>query len=130
MNAMRITGYTLVGVGPGERPQDSGNCFSVEGDDGKRYGIVNFNLENMEALNALGLKWPVACKVLKGHIAIIHEPRIGERWYEKRYCTVCCPEDLLPITQLQEIERDEMRGRRRRNGDFIHYNLTVALEFP
>lgn len=130
MKAVRIEGHTLIGVGRDERPSNHGNCFSVQGDDGEGYRIVNFNLENLEALQKLGLTWPIPCKIIEGRVAIIHDGRIGERWYQNRYCEVCCPESLLPVTQKQEHERDEMRGRRKSGNGYVSYNLVIKPEFP
>ncbi len=89
------------------------NCFSVKSDDGKTYRIVNFYVENLNRLiDKKGLTWPVECKVLGPKTAIIHDPRIGERWYNKNYCEICCPKELLPCNQRDIHERDIMRGRR------------------
>lgn len=128
MKAIRITSQTLIGF-PDKRPAESGNCFSIEADDGHGYRIVNFNLENLEALIKLGLTYPIECKQLAGGIAIIHDPRIGERWYRNRFCEVCCPEKLLPITQLHRHERDVMRGRRTEKERYVRYDFDIKAKF-
>lgn len=130
---------TCVGVGGEERPSQWGNCFgvfdrSVTRDDilGSRvaeYRILNFNAENLDALRKLGLKWPIQCKFLGGHHAIIHDPRIGERWYDTRFCEVCTPRDLLPVPQRQSQERDIMRGSRREEEQYISIDFQKKAEF-
>jgi hypothetical protein len=127
-NAKHVTNYTLVGVSD-ERPTERGNCFSVKDHDGSEWRILNFNYENLEALETLGLEWPVQCKSVSEHLAIIQDPRIGERWYSKRYCEVCCPESLLPVTQQQRHEREEMRGQRQTLGNCIQINFGVKAIF-
>jgi hypothetical protein len=42
---------------------------------------------------------PVQVHLLSERIGIIHDPRIPDEWYDKRYCEVCCPESLLPFPQ-------------------------------
>ena len=130
---------TLVGGGKKERPDSSGNCFSVHVNEVTRedfiagkvdeYRIVNFNVENLNALLKLGLKWPIQCKFLGGRTAIIHDPRIGERWYDKRFCEVCCPKEFLPVPQLQSQEREVMRGFRKEHEKYVELNLGGKAEF-
>jgi hypothetical protein len=125
--AKHVTSHTLIGVG-GDPPYSHGNCFSVAGEGGE-YRILNFCLENIEALIELGLKWPIQCRQVSAHMAIIHDPRIGERWYSSRYCEVCCPESELPITQRQAHERQELRGQRKTHANSISFDLTIKAEF-
>lgn len=115
MKALRVSSHTLVGVG-GEPPYSHGNCFSVEADDGKHYHVVNFIYENIEALEEVGLKFPLDIESLADGVAILMDPRIGERWYRDTFCEVCCPRDLLPVTQRQRHKRDIARGRRVEGG--------------
>ena len=128
MKALYINGHTLIGVS-GDPPHDHGNCFDVKADDGEYYKIVNFNLENLEALIDLGLKWPIELKALGERTATIYDPRIGERWYQKRYCEICTPHALLPAPQLDAQEREVLRGRRIEGNGYVQYNLTVEPEF-
>lgn len=138
--AQSLGSQTLVGVGKGERPSERGNCFgvflkeNVTVDDIvggiHQYKIVNFNVENLNALIKLGLTWPIQCKALGPRTAIIHDSRIGERWYGKEYCEVCCPRSLLPITQRQVHEREIMRGHRKEHQNFIELNIGGKAEFP
>lgn len=138
--AHTLGSQTLVGVGRVERPSESGNCFGVFAQKVTRddiiggvveeYKIVNFNAENLNALVALGLTWPIQCKLLAGRTAIIHDPRIGERWYSRRYCEVCCPRSLLPLPQIQIHERDIMRGVRVEGEHCVTINLKNGARFP
>ena len=126
--ADRITSYTLVGTF-GVRPSDSGNCFSVKSTDGRNFRIVNFNLENLEVLQEKGLKFPIQCKAIGNGIGIVHDGRIGERWYCGRFCEICCPKPLLPITQIQCHERAVMRGERVEGDGWVQWNMQVKAEF-
>lgn len=129
MKATKITWVTCVGV-YGEPPLDHGNCFDVVADDGKSYHIVNFNHENLEALQAKGLTLPLEMRQLgDSKAAIIMDPRIGERWYQHRYCEVCCPRDLLPSSQRAIHERDIARGRRTESKHWISFDMTKKVEF-
>jgi hypothetical protein len=126
--AKKVTSHTLVGV-YGEPPHSRGNCFSVS--DGKReWRIINFNLENLEALQEAGLQFPIHCKSLDDYCAIVQDGRIGERWYSGHYCEVCCPESLLPKTQLDRHERDELRGIRFKHGNCVTIMFDKTVEFP
>jgi hypothetical protein len=111
MKALEIGSVTLVGV-YGEPPHEHGNCFDVKCDDGLWRRVLNFNHENLEALEKVGLTWPIECEVLSERTVVIMDPRIGERWYQQYYCTVCTPQNLLPITQRQRQLRDIARGLR------------------
>lgn len=110
----------MIGV-RGEPPHKRGNCFSVRTLNGvnlttseltkQQYRIVNFNLENLEALLSKGLTWPIRIFIKSPTVAIIHDTRIPDNWYQEQYCSTCCPLELLPepqrlINHLQ-IERGE-----------------------
>lgn len=129
MKALKITSYTLVCTDD-QRPQQNGNCFSIKTEDGQEYRVVNFNYENLKALEKLGLTWPVEFEPLGTRCAIIMDPRIGERWYNYSYCEICCPRDLLPITQKQRHLRDIARGIRKELPGATAFYLTVKAEFP
>lgn len=128
MNALEITESTCVGHG-GERPQERGNCFSVRADDGKHYRIANFNLENLEALVEKGLKWPIPLKPLSERTALIHDPRIGERWYQNRYCEICTPRKFWPPQQLDARERQVARGEIIEHERYTEHRLVTLAEF-
>jgi hypothetical protein len=101
----------------------------VTGDDGQEYRIVNFGYENMQELQRRGLTWPVTCKVIGGRTAVINDARIGDRWYDNRYCEVCCPQDLLPPQQLLQHERAIERGDRKEHDGFTQIKLGSSAEF-
>lgn len=109
-NAVAITSVTLVGYHIKEYPAENGNCFSMRCDDNTEYRIVNFNAENMKELLKHGLTYPIEILPMSEHIAVIDDGRIGERWYSKKYCTVCCPYNLLPIPQQFKKKREEKFG--------------------
>jgi len=111
--AVAITSQTLVGIG-GERgfPFQHGNCFSVRTEEDKIYKIVNFCAENLEELVHRGLEFPFQILPLSEHVALIHDSRIPDNWYQHRYCEVCCPEELLPHPQQMAHKRQEERGER------------------
>jgi len=129
MKALEVGSVTLVGVWE-EPPSQHGNCFDVKCDDGKWYRVVNFNHENLEALEKLGLTWPIECEALSERVVVFMDGRIGERWYPNRYCEVCTPQSLLPITQRQQHQRDIARGIRTEGQDFITFDLQKKAEFP
>lgn len=111
-NAISVTWETLVGADK-EYPVQRGNCFSVKCDDGKEYRIVNFYHENLEhLLKEKMIEWPIQIVVLEGKVAIIHDHRIEHRGYRSDFCTACCPQDLLPINQRLQIQREFESGRR------------------
>jgi hypothetical protein len=129
MKALEVGSVTLVGASE-ERPSQRGNCFSVKCDDGQWYSVVNFNHENLEALEKLGLTWPIECEALSEKTVVIMDGRIGERWYNDRYCEVCTPRDLLPITQRQRHQRDVARGIRVEGAGWVQINFQIKSEFP
>lgn len=112
VKAICIEGHTLIGS-YGDFPRSSGNCFTVKGKNGKNYRIVNFIYENLMELEKQGLTWPVEIEVLEENIAVINDPRVADRWYLSKFCEVCCPESLLPVPQLLQHKRMELRGERR-----------------
>jgi hypothetical protein len=91
---------------------------------------VNFNLENLQALEESGLKWPIECEALDARTAVVMDGRIGERWYDDHYCTICCPDALLPITQRQRHKREEARGARVVGNGYISYHFDKKAEYP
>jgi hypothetical protein len=130
MKALQIAGSTCVGHPKRQQPEPFGNCFTVKADDGKYYRIANFNLENLEALIEKGLTWPIALKPLGERNALIHDPRIGERWFDRAYCEICTPHAFLPAPQIDRRERDALRGAIQACGEFTIRRLCVPAEFP
>lgn len=130
MKALEIGNVTMVGI-YGTPPYPHGNCFNVKCEDGIWRHILNFNHENLEALEQMGLRWPIEIEALSKRHAVFMDPRIGERWYQRQYCEVCTPRDLLPITQRQAQLRDIARGRRTERQDLIviHYDVKSKVEF-
>jgi hypothetical protein len=121
---------TMIGVCKDVYPLDNGNCFSVYTKEGDEYKIVNFSAENLEQLEKMGLSWPIDIIVLKGHTAVINDKRIGDRWYLKEFCEICCPTGLLPITQQLKNKREEEReGTRDEKGRVTLYTLENP-QFP
>lgn len=114
-NAIAVGEQTLLGVLGNDFPLGSGNCFSVECDDGSAYRIVNFVLENLKELLHRGLTWPVKILVLEGSTAVLHDERIHSSWYRDDFCPCCCPQTLLPLPQRLQQMRKEARGHRSRN---------------
>ena len=111
VHATGVLCYTLVGV-RGTPPLEHGNCFSVEADDGRAYRIINFVYENLEALIAAGLTYPIDIRVLDNGVAVINDRRIPHAWYTTKFCEVCCPRRLLPMPQTLRIEREIAQGIR------------------
>jgi hypothetical protein len=114
MKALHVTFQTLLGVSKRSEPEARGNCFSVavEGNTFDGLRVCNFNLENLEALIEKGLTWPIDIEPLGERNALIMDGRIGERWYDDRYCEICTPQTLLPSNQLAKRRRDVLRGQR------------------
>jgi hypothetical protein len=128
-NAIRMGMHTLVGA-LGSPPYTHGNCFSVYGDDEKEYKIVNFIYENLEHLGEKGLKWPISCLRLGERTAVIHDPRIGERWYKQTFCEVCTPYNLLPVPQILVHKRDILRERRIEHDNNGFRSVTYMMNVP
>jgi hypothetical protein len=127
LSIKRVLSHTLVGGINKTFPVKTGNCFSVEASDGKKYDIVNFYYENYQEVNRLGLKNQIKIRSLSERAAIILDERIPDRWYNNYYCEVCCPESLLPHPQRMRHQRQEARGERVVGKGFIKIDLTKAI---
>lgn len=104
--ATEITSCTL--ISPDRSiPHKRGNCFSVKAGSGE-YRIVNFNKENLEYV-LTKIEWPIKIVAISGFKAIIHDERIPEKYYDTRYCEICCPESLLPSPQRYKYERQRLQ---------------------
>ena len=102
---------TLMGYVEKQFPMKDGNCFSVHTSTGEDYRIVNFNYENFkELLNNRGLTFPVKILPISEKQAIIYDERISAEWYSTHFCTVCCPEHLLPLPQRIQKMMKKRRG--------------------
>lgn len=83
VNAVRVTGFTLLGVLCDNFPVKFGNMFSVEGDDKNKYDIKNIFLENFEELIRKGIvAFPVRIKVIGIESALIVDKRIDKHWLQ------------------------------------------------
>jgi hypothetical protein len=122
LKASVVTGHTLVGVCSTDFPLSRGNCFSVMADDSHEYRIINFIVENWEEMIRRGIKPPIQIAVWAKNLAIVHDERIPDDWYREKFCGVCCPEELLPITQQLALDRDYRWGSREKTqgGIIIH----------
>jgi hypothetical protein len=131
VKALEVGSVTMVGVW-GKPPHEHGNCFDVKCEDGAWRRVLNFNHENLEALETLGLTWPLEVEALSERTVVLMDPRIGERWYQRYYCAVCTPQSLLPITQRQCQLRDIARGLRRESGSLVtlYFDAKSKVQFP
>jgi hypothetical protein len=79
---------TCMGVPERTEPLYFGNRFNLTG---MLHGveiyprILNFNRENLDLLFKRGLTFPIRCKTIPGYprVAVIHDTRIGSRWYDQ-----------------------------------------------
>lgn len=110
VDMLSIGMQTLVGTGGQEFPYKRGNCFSMHNDEGEGYRIVNFNVENLKELIKRGLTWPIKVHPISKRHAILHDERIPHEWYDDRFCSICCPESLLPLPQRAAKFRDREYG--------------------
>ena len=114
---------TLVGCDTSKSPPyKRGNCFSLEtkkyinreegyGEGNKSYRILNFYVENLKfALKNKLIEWPIKIHPLSDNCAVIHDERIPNDWYSEKFCTCCCPFDLLPFNQKLVELRDRACG--------------------
>lgn len=130
IKAIAFGSQTLIGSS-GDFPRDHGNCFGLIDEDGNEYRIVNFIAENFEHLQELGLEWPVQMAVLDNtRCAALNDPRIGDRWFEKEYCEICCPKELLPLPQILRHRRMECRGERKESNGWVEVTMTANIPFP
>ena len=102
--AVATTSVTLVGYyRRAPPPYRDGNCFSVTAGEGRHWKILNFSYENLIALLDLPgpVTWPIRCAIIdeKHRLAVIHDPRIPQEWYQQNWCRSCCPHYLLPMPQ-------------------------------
>lgn len=90
------------------------NCFDVTLAGGGYLSIVNFYVEDLDALIEEGLTWPIAVQQLdKGcDVGIISDLRIHDSKFRESFCESCCPDYLLPLPQRLAHKRQEARGTR------------------
>ena len=113
IGATGVGAVTLVGFF-GEFPRERGNCFSVKSDDGKYRRVLNFGHENFEELLDRGiLSYPVEILPLTDGHCLMADHRIPKEWYDKKFCAVCTPLNLLPPQQKLERLLDLRSGKRK-----------------
>ena len=84
--------------------------------------IVNFNYENLSyLLDTHVLPWPIKVLQIGKRTAIVYDPRVPDEFFDAKWCTVCCPERLLPMPQRihrrMSMKRKEITVKRLRNTD-------------
>jgi len=126
----RITTTTLIGVMLDKFPSDRGNCFSILATDDKQYRIVNFHYENIKMVIELGIEIPIKIQILGNGMAIIHDERIPDEWYNNKFCEVCCPERLLPYPQILTHQRQIARGERNVGNEIISIDFSKSPKLP
>lgn len=105
-------------------PAREGNCFSAYASNGKEYKIVNFFHENLEEVQKRGVTFPMQVYELGERVAVLHDPRIPDEWYESRYCETCCPVSLLPLPQVLAHDRAIQQGVRMEGAGYVTINNT------
>lgn len=98
MKATEIGSQTMVGYADAPFPRQRGNCFSMLGEDGNYYRIVNFGVENLEELiRRKVVEFPVEIELVEDRpyqgqrLAMVRDERIPAEWYNERRCSTCWP---------------------------------------
>jgi hypothetical protein len=118
---------TLVGFFERGYPAAHGNCFSAALEDGTGVRILNFHYENLKELLRRGtLVWPVQVHIIRKGYAVIADPRVPNEWYQKDFCEVCAPMELLPLPQRLRFAMAVERGEIEVNGDSITCRILPA----
>lgn len=107
-----VGSYTLVGYMSNSFPMSSGNCFSMYNAGGDTYKILNMNHENLEHLISIGkVTYPLEVDVLEDkHVvgyAVVCDERVPKNYLDNEYCSICCPDRLLPKEQRERKELKE-----------------------
>lgn len=127
VNCVREGEVTCIGTMWKEFPYPSGNCFSLIDENSNIYRILNFNHENFKELFRIGvLSYPVKVLAMTEHQAVLHDSRIPEEWYSKRFCEICTPSFLLPVNQRLEQLREVDRGDREEKNGFISRKIRAG----
>lgn len=125
LKAEEFLTITMLGFSTIKYPINKGNCFAVNGSDGKPYKIVNFCYENLKyLLRHRHIDFPIDIMALGENVGVIHDARIPDDFYSSTFCEVCCAEELLPITQKLRHQRQEERGER-----IVSKGGTVMIDF-
>jgi len=126
IDAIQVTGSTMVGIMGSKFPLPRGNCFSVETVEGERFRIANFGLENWEEMIRRGIGFPIKIMKIDERRAIVHDERIPDNWYDNNWCEICCPRSLLPKQQLHAHDRAIKNGsREEREHSTVHHFAKV-----
>jgi len=124
---VKMTSMTLVGFFERGFPAAHGNCFSAALEDGTGVRILNFHYENLKELLRRGtLVWPVQVHIIRKGYAVIADPRVPNEWYQKDFCEVCAPMELLPLPQRLRFAMAVERGEIEVNGDSITCRILPA----
>lgn len=126
--ATGIGSVTLVGVDVRDGyPIKRGNCFSV-GTKNKNewYHILNFSYENLKYLEKQKIiQFPIKILSLSERHAVICDNRIPDEFYQKDFCEICTPRELLPVPQrLKQLIQIQNETRKE------HENGLVSITFP
>lgn len=111
----KVGSQTLIGVNERKFPIHRGNCFSLYNskEEESYVKIVNFYVENLEHLiKEKILTMPVKVYMLGKTHGVILDERVPKEYYADKFCTVCCPWDLLPIDQKIEDWAEQLRGEK------------------
>jgi hypothetical protein len=128
MKGYSITSQTLVGSS-GKYPRQHGNCFSMDVGEEKDCRIVNFLVENLEhLLKKKVITYPIELKLLSPRTAIIIDNRIPESYYQKDYCTICCPKEYWLQEQKDEWQQKIDNGEIIEKDGFVIYKLNPNLK--
>ena len=78
------------------------------------YYIFEFlkSIHNTELLKNNKVDFPIKLSIIGKFVAVVDDERIPDNWYNDDFCTVCCPENLLPLPQRLKIKREETSGKR------------------
>ena len=109
-------------------PVKYGNCFSVTASGGGTYQILNFYVENLEKLFALGLV-DVRIGILDDRNALIIDHRIGDRWYRKDICSTCSPIKYLSLEQVLSRYRKYDRGDMKYNPPIDSSGISIVKRY-
>lgn len=108
---------TYVGYFSKDFPMSNGNCFSIKTKE-HQYKILNFGYENLEHLLVqkqidliTDLDWPIQIHPVSDNHAVIHDDRIPHDYYDKDFCTICTPFELLPLPQQLYRARCVLTGQ-------------------
>jgi hypothetical protein len=135
LDAGGVTTCTLVGhiYRDDDYPRPRGNCFRVHVPGDGEYRIVNFSYENIQEAVRRGVSWPIKVLPVGKGVAVIHDVRIPNEWYDSLWCEVCCPRRFLPAPQRLPQLIDIARGVREESEHYVSFKLgapRLTLDAP